>query len=228
MRYACKAFLFIFSVAFAAAAAQSIHSYTPPHVLSVTNAYKPYLYLADGFFILGVNIDSRGTIFGIEKWRDPGSMMPVAIAAVHTWKFSPAIVGQDVTDSVLPVVFVYRPTTYIVNNAEPPSNFQELMKFPGNETVRKTDFLPPKIVAVAYPQYPANSVAGSSVIVQVVLSGSGEVQRVQVLRDSTPFTRFALDALESWRFEGAQLRGKPVISTVGIAFIFQPPPTTGD
>jgi periplasmic protein TonB len=80
---------------------------------------------------------------------------------------------------------------------------------------------PPGVVSVAYPDYPVNSVAWGSVLVQVTVNAEGKAESPGVLYGTAPFEDFALKALEKWRFQPATLEGKPVLSQIPIAFVFQ-------
>lgn len=227
MRYLSRmlGFLLVPAIALAAAPAGDFRA---PAVRKVTDSFHPYTYLIDGIFIMGVELNQKGKIVDVEKWRDPGQMMPVSVASVKTWKFWPAVVDGNPADSTLPVVFVYRPSTLLFDQSPGPGNLLETTKPPDEEIVKKTDYEPPKIMAVSYPKYPANAVQNTSIIIQVSLADSGEVQSVEAVRDVTPFAPFARDALSSWRFEPAKFHGTPVASKVVVVFVFQPPPSSGD
>jgi TonB family protein len=85
------------------------------------------------------------------------------------------------------------------------------------------DYVPVGIVSVVYPDYPVNSVAWGSVLVQVTVNSEGKTESPQVLYGMAPFKELALDALKKWRFQAATFGGKAVPSQMPIAFIFQTP-----
>jgi TonB family protein len=78
-------------------------------------------------------------------------------------------------------------------------------------------------MSFAYPDYPVNSVAWGSVLVQVTVDSAGNIKHLDLLHGMANFNSFAQEALKKWRFRAATLRGKAVTSKVVIAFIFQPP-----
>ena len=94
---------------------------------------------------------------------------------------------------------------------------------PHPHTDETIDYVPAGIVSFTYPDYPANSVAWGSVIVQITVNSEGRMENAEVLHGMAPFTDLAVDALRNWRFQAATLYGKPVASQLPIAFIFQTP-----
>lgn len=186
----------------------------PTAVVSVTDAYLPYQIILDGFVVLDISLDSQGGITAVHVLRDPGSMVSAAIASVRTWKFEPALEDNKPQPSEMTVTFVYRPA---VSKAAPSRPFFASV-LPGTENDAPA---PAGIMSVAYPEYPVNSVAWGSVIVQVSLDKSGAAKNANVLRAQAPFTTFALESLKKWSFRAARLHGKPTESNVAIAFIFQ-------
>jgi TonB family protein len=186
----------------------------------VTDAYLPYEVVFDGFVVLDVSLDKRGEVIGTEAIRDPGSMVPAAITSVQTWKVRPGTLGNSAIPSEMTAAFVYRPRPNGPAAALPPRDFKPVLPHPHTEGI---DFVPAGIVSFAYPDYPANSVAWGSVIVQVTVNSEGRMENTEVLRGMAPFTDFAVDALRNWHFQAATLNSKPVSSQLPIAFIFQTP-----
>lgn len=84
-------------------------------------------------------------------------------------------------------------------------------------------FVPPEILRTADAAYPVNSVAFGTVVLEVHLDTSGEIQSVRVARDIASLTQPALEAIKHWRFKAATLDGKPVASVLPVAFIFVRP-----
>jgi protein TonB len=86
---------------------------------------------------------------------------------------------------------------------------------------------PPEVVSAADPIYPYNSIAQGSVILQLSIGATGELDGVQVLRDVPSLTVEAEKAVKKWRFKPATLDGRPVRSTMAVSFTFRtitPPP----
>jgi outer membrane biosynthesis protein TonB len=190
----------------------------PASAISVTDAYLPYQVVLDGFVILDLSLDSHGSITAIHILRDPGSMVSAAIASVRTWKFEPAIEDSEPQPSEMTVAFVYRPADSGGSKAVLPKPFAPVLPRMKNEA-----HIPAGIVSVAYPEYPVNSVAWGSVIVQASLDKTGAMKKAEVLRGQEPFTAFALESLKKWSFQTAKLHDKPTQSNVAIAFVFESP-----
>ena len=91
------------------------------------------------------------------------------------------------------------------------------------ETKTPVDFQPPQVIAAVEPSYPANTVAGGTVVLKVTVGKSGEIEDVHVLQEAKGFTQQAIDAVRKWKFEPAKLDGKPVTASIPVAFSFSQP-----
>lgn len=91
------------------------------------------------------------------------------------------------------------------------------------EIQKPPKFVPPQITQTVDAAYPINSVAFGTVVVEVHVAASGEIEDVQVARDVPPLTDQALKAVRQWKFQAATLGGKPVASVVPVAFTFVRP-----
>lgn len=202
-------------------------TFKPPEITSVTDAYRPYLIITDGFVVLDAALDANGNITGVTSLRNPGAITPVAIEAVKQWEFRPATAPSGPRASDMIVVFVYRPTAVLPAATAPPADFKPVLPAPQPDSANP-DYAPPGIISVVYPQYPFMSASQGSVIVQMTIGVAGNARDIKVLHDMGPgpFTPFSLDALKKWRFQAATLNGKSVPATLAVAFIFQRPPTT--
>lgn len=200
-------------------------TYKPPEVTSAGDAYTPYSVVFDGLFVLDVSIGDDGGISKIEGLRNPGAMLGAIEPVVRAWKFQAAIAGRKARASRMTVAFVYRPGNLPTFGAAPTEGFTPVIPS-GHADDASKDFVPVGILAFAYPDYPVNSVASGSVVLQATVDGDGNVKNVGVLHAMANFNRFAKSALKNWRFQAATLGGTPVTSNVVVAFIFQPPPSS--
>ncbi len=84
---------------------------------------------------------------------------------------------------------------------------------------------PTKIVDAApvYPTLAAQTHVQGLVILEATIDATGAVQSVHVLRGHPLLDQAALDAVQRWRYEPAQLNGQPiaVIMTVTVRFTLQ-------
>jgi len=85
-------------------------------------------------------------------------------------------------------------------------------------------FEPAEIVSSADVPYPINSVAWGTVVFQVTVGPSGAAEEIKLLRGIPSLTEPAERALKKWTFTPAKFDGKPVRSTVQVAFVFSTPP----
>jgi len=84
-------------------------------------------------------------------------------------------------------------------------------------------FQPPQVISTVEPTYPANSVAGGTVVLQVTVGSDGEIQNVRVLHQARGFTQQAIGAVRKWKFRAASFNGKPVEAAIPVAFSFSQP-----
>jgi len=198
-------------------------TYEPPKAAAAGDAYVPYQIVVDGLFVLDVSLDDGGGVSRIHALRDPGSMLGAAKTSIRGWKFQPASRGGKPEPSRITVSFVYRPPNHGGARAAPPRDFSPVL--PPDEPGSRVhgDYVPVGILSFAYPDYPVNSVAWGSVVVQLTVDKSGEITGVDFLHGLAGFNNFVSDALKKWRFQAATLNNKTIASKTVIAFIFQTP-----
>jgi len=199
-------------------------TFEAPRAVSVRDAYLPYQVVYDGFVVLELFLDKNGMIVEKRTLRDPGAMVPAAIATVAGWKFRPA---EGACNTALPsaitTVFVYRPRDNGPALVAPPKNFKPVLPNSPVHADGGPDYVPAGVLSVAYPNYPVNSVAWGSVVVQVTVNPEGRIEKSEVLHGTAPFKDLVLEALDKWRFRAANLGGRPIPSKMPIAFVFQTP-----
>jgi TonB family protein len=200
-------------------------AYKPPEVTSAGDAYTPYNVVFDGLFVLDVSIGDDGSISKIESLRNPGAMLGAIEPVVRNWKFQAALAGRKARASRITVAFVYRPGNLPTFGAAPTEGFTPVIPSAHEDDSGRGN-VPVGIFAFAYPEYPVNSVASGSVVLQATIDVEGNVKNVDVLHGMANFNRFALAALKNWRFQAATVRGRSVTSNIIVAFIFQPPPSS--
>ena len=86
---------------------------------------------------------------------------------------------------------------------------------------RKTpQFIPPDITSASDIPYPANTLAAGAVSLLLNLDTNGQIQDVRVLRDFPSLTSSVQNAVHSWTFTPAALKGNPVPSEISVTVIF--------
>jgi outer membrane biosynthesis protein TonB len=193
-------------------------TYKPAAVLSAGDAYFPYQFVADGLFVLDVSLDEHGKVSRIQALRNPGTLLDATEKSVHNWKFHPASVDGRPGPSRLTVTFVYSRTGF---SSTPSANFSAVI--PPPDSGKRGGYIPLGILSFAYPEYPLQSVASGSVVVQLTVDASGDVTGVDFLYGPEIFTKVVTQVLPKWKFQAADFKDKPIASKTVIAFIFQPP-----
>ena len=84
-------------------------------------------------------------------------------------------------------------------------------------------FEPAQIVSTAELYYPPNSVGFGTVVLEVTLDDSGAIENVKVIKDIKSLTPEAEKCVKKWSFRPARFDGKPVRTTVPVAFTFNNP-----
>ncbi|MBI1750285.1 MAG: TonB family protein [Acidobacteria bacterium] len=79
---------------------------------------------------------------------------------------------------------------------------------------------PVEIVSTAELYYPITSVAFGTVVLQVTVDSSGAIEDIKVIKDIKSLTPEAVKCVKQWKFRPARLDGKPVRSTIAVAFTF--------
>ncbi len=84
-------------------------------------------------------------------------------------------------------------------------------------------FEPAEVASTAELFYPPNSVGFGTVVLEVTLDDSGAIENVKVVKDIKSLTPEAEKCVRKWSFRPARLGGRPVRSTVPVAFTFNNP-----
>ncbi len=84
-------------------------------------------------------------------------------------------------------------------------------------------FEPAEVVSTAELYYPPNSIAFGTVVLQLALDSYGSIEDIKAVKDIKSLTPEAIKCVRKWRFMPAKLDGKPVRSTMVVAFTFNNP-----
>jgi len=195
--------------------------FKPPEVISASDIPFPIQSIADGVVIIDASIDAKGAVTGVAIVRDVPSLTSPATSAIRTWKFNPATKLERPEPSTMRIAVAFRPRSYFA--ADP--SFTPVFSA-GAAIHADQSYVPPGIVSIAYPQYPINAANPGTVVIQVTVGKSSVIKHLKVARNLPPFTQFALSATNRWRFQAATLDGRPITSTLAVAFVFPPLPAT--
>jgi outer membrane biosynthesis protein TonB len=187
----------------------------PPELLAGGDIAYPMASVADGVVVLRIATDRTGIVTATGVVHGVASPTSPAIAAVQSWKFQAASREDGPAAAAMTVAIVFRPA---VVQAPPPA-------FEAVRPVMESGFKPAGIRAASYPEYPMNSIASGTVVLQVPVDETGRAGAAEKILGVAPLTAYAKRAVRAWRFEAANLNGKPVASKVAIAFVFRLPLT---
>jgi TonB family protein len=190
----------------------------PPELVSATDTQYPIQSVADGIVVLDVALDKQGVIGDLHTVRDIPPLTSIATSSVQSWRFKPSSRNGVPQNSMIRVVFAFRPPAYY---AAPP-HFRAIPSGEGSTSREPPGFTLPGIVSVAYPLYPINAANVGSVVIQLAVGKTGEIQRVQVVRALNPFTTLSVDAVKKWQFEPSTLDGHTIRSNIVVVFVFAP------
>jgi TonB family protein len=194
-------------------------SFKPAEVTFATDVQSPSGSGARGIVVIDASLDAKGNVTGTEVLRDIASLSSTATSAVRAWKYRPAMANGTPRESRVRVAFVFRPHSIM---ASPPS-FAPLQQQDGTTADAESGYIPPGIIAVAYPAYPIDAASVGAVVVRVGVDAGGKIGDVKVIRAFNPFTRFALEATRKWKIQAATFQGEPVASNITIAFVYSNP-----
>jgi len=70
-------------------------------------------------------------------------------------------------------------------------------------------------------------VVPGTVVLDLLITATGEVQKIEVRRDLACFTQVAIQAVKDWKFSPATFAGKPMASRMPVAVTFDPVASSG-
>ena len=197
----------------------ALTSFKAAELTSATDVQFPAGSIASGIVVVDVSLNSKGEVSGTKVQRDIASLTAVATSSIQFWKYRPASVDGDLQNSVLRAAFAFRPNAIFA--ASP--MFEPLQRSQDARADAKSGYIPPDILAVAYPAYPIDAATVGAVVVQVNVDAEGKITGVKAIRSYNPFNRFSLEAARKWKFGPASFDGQPVASSIVIAFVYSQP-----
>lgn len=89
-----------------------------------------------------------------------------------------------------------------------------------SQTAAVPDFRPAEVLSSVDADYPIQSIAAGTVVLEVRVLKTGKIDTVKVVRDIPSLTESAKAAVVQWKFKPATLNGKPMDSFVAVAVTF--------
>ena len=213
-----------FFVVFAASSGLCAQSKQPAFVAAaITTASDinyPITSIASGIVVVAVHLDGSGKIKDTEVLRDvPSLTAPVLLAIKRDWTFKPATLDGKPVSSTIVVNIVFNPFEYRLGGPATPVLGKELKVLALDEN----GFLPPLTTAGAWAEYPPNSTAQGSVILDVRVSRTGRVTRAIDVYRIPSVTTPSIDAAQKWTFKPATLNGSRIAANAVIGYVFRLP-----
>jgi hypothetical protein len=217
--FAFLGFLLVFASISSIAAQKAEPKYTPPDIAAGNYLSYPIKSVASGVVVVAVNLDSTGRIKKTDVLRDIPSLTAPLLLAIDKWTFKPAVLRGKAVNSTIVVNILYNPSDYRLGSATAPVLGKELRVL----TPDAVGFVPPKIIAAAWAEYPLNSVAQGAVILDARISPQGLVSQVTPVWRNQSLTTTSVNAAKDWTFHPATLDGEAIAANTVIGYVFRLP-----
>lgn len=210
--------IMLVGLCFAEASPPSRSAFVPAEIVSATDLVYPIRSIAVGTVVFEITVSETGAVEDVRPIREIQSLTETAAESVRKWQFKSALLGGKPTRSRTVVAVTFNPAALPAQNVPfPPLSATA----PSYRAVLEPE--PVNVVAASFPQYPSNSVTTGTVVLRVTVGKEGRVEDAVAVRDIASLTASCIRSLKEWRFEPAQLRGKPILSSIAIAFVLRPP-----
>jgi outer membrane biosynthesis protein TonB len=187
----------------------------PPRLISASPIPYPPDTLATGMVTLCVSLSATSKITGLQPLRDIPALTSPALNAIKNWTFAAAKLNEQAQASTISVNVVYVPS-----NLEP-GGLSLVPRSNNCECEEPEPFVAPEVLAASYPEYPANSVAEGTVVLNLTISKKGHLDRVIAIQAVPSLTEPCIAAVNKWSFQLAALKGFPIGSNTIVAFVFR-------
>jgi len=186
-------------------------------VTSASNIAYPVNTLASGAVSLLLSLDGSANIQNVQVLRDSPPLTSAVQDAVQVWTFSPASLQGVPVASEISVTAIFN-----IFNPAGGAATQSLVLAPSQPVYPDaSQFMPPQITSASYANYPANSVAQGTVVLDVTVGVAGQPKQSRVVYGAPPLSQQATNAVKTWQFNAATFKGQPVSAHIIIAFVFQ-------
>jgi outer membrane biosynthesis protein TonB len=176
----------------------------------------PILSRTTGFVALDVSVDASGRVQKVKAVLDVPPLTSAAESALKSWRFTPATLDGHAEAGTVRLVVVFNP--FNPGGVAMPSG--SLQPADGKAAATNGEYQPPQLKGARYAVYPANTVAGGTVMLELHVGSGGKVEGVRVLRWKGAVAGAATRAVKDWEFAPASYRGEPVKSEILVAFVF--------
>lgn len=191
-------------------------SFQPAEALRVNEPEYPIGSAANGVVVLKVGVSQLGEIDRVDVAHGVPSLTEEAERAVRSWKFRPARLDGRPVRSSITASFDF--ALFAVLSAVP-------TWADGSSRVGPSPFEPVVVLSTVGAIPPFNSVAlqigpRREVSLRITVSKSGGIERMDVIHGIPSLTEQAERAVRKWKFQPAELGGKPIASPFIACFTF--------
>jgi TonB family protein len=189
-------------------------------IVSATDLAYPTTSAAVGTVVLEVTVNEKGLVEGVLPIREIPSLTGAAVKTVRNWEFQPALLNGKPTRSRTVVAVTFNPDASLAHNvALPPLSAAQ----PSSPIVEPE---PVKVAVATFPQYPISTVTTGTVVIRATVDSEGRVENTEMIRGVAPLAASCINAVKNeWKFEPAEFRGKPIPSSIALAFVLRLPQT---
>jgi len=163
--------------------------------------------------ITSAAVSDTGRVTGVDVLRSTPPFTDAVVAAVRTWRFSPAL-DSDRKPMATHVI--------VEAIARPPSLNAPTIGTPPKDVAPADDRVPFP-AQTQTPLYPVNARSEGTVLVEARVDPAGHVAGVTALRSAPPFDSAALDAARAFTFRPAQGPNAPTSTYAYLVFVFRQP-----
>jgi outer membrane biosynthesis protein TonB len=187
----------------------------PPRLTSAGPIPYPPNTVAAGMVTLCVSLSAAGKITDVQPLRAIPALTSPVLNAVKNWIFAAARLNEQPQASTISVNVVFVPSNLETGGLSlvPRSN--------NCECEEPEPFVAPEVLAASYPEYPVNSVAEGTVVLNLTVNKKGHLDRVVAIQPVPSLTEACIAAVNKWGFQLAALKGFPIGSNTIVAFVFR-------
>jgi TonB family protein len=156
-----------------------------------------------GVVIVTGRVEADGGMDNLQLSQGPAIFLQPTLDSIRRWQFERAAIGKVCIPTT--AVFVYRAETELPNSPHclsvPVNDFGDN---PGS----------PMPTTLVVPEYPLDSVAEGTVVLQLTIDSSGRTANAEVVTGVYSLTEAAIDAVSQWSFCPADKEGARVAVAV--------------
>jgi TonB family protein len=156
-----------------------------------------------GVVVVTGRIEADGGMNQLELSQGPAIFIEPSLDSIRQWQFERAAIGDVAVPAT--AVFLYRAQTDLPNS---PHRFSIALNDTGCNPGA------PMPTTIVDPEYPLDSVAEGTVVLQLTIDKAGRTVNADVINGVPSLTQAAIDAVSQWKFSPADQEGAGVAVAV--------------